>query len=305
MLLSLSVRGGEVPWPAGFPFWSRGPGAYDVPMTNPSSLNFADQLKTGRPQIGVNFMYPSPGAVERIGGDWDWIWLDGQHGQLGNYDTMLGMVRACNLVGRPAMVRVPHHEFGSIGLALDMGAAGVIVPVVDSVEDAKKVVFAAKFPPLGGRSYGGRRPIDLWGRTYSDTANVRTMLIAQIESPLAIENAERIAAVEGVDGLFLGPDDIMLRRGYPMTAPRTKETLGKDMEAVVRACRKSGKVPVCVGVGAEMFKLCVEVGFQMIVAGGDVPFLANTSASTAKEARAILDGMKVAPAASPVVASPY
>ncbi|MFZ4696200.1 MAG: aldolase/citrate lyase family protein, partial [Verrucomicrobiia bacterium] len=166
---------------------------------------------------------------------------------------------------------------------------------------------AAKFPPLGGRSYGGRRPIDLWGRTYSDTANAQTMLIVQIESPLAVENAERIAAVEGVDGLFLGPDDIMLRRGYPMTAPRTKETLGKDMEAVVRVCRKSGKIPVCVGVGAEMFKFCVEVGFQMIVAGGDVPFLANTSKQISAEARDILAGAKAtrsapAPAA---VGSPY
>ncbi|MFZ4695786.1 MAG: aldolase/citrate lyase family protein, partial [Verrucomicrobiia bacterium] len=164
---------------------------------------------------------------------------------------------------------------------------------------------AAKFPPLGGRSYGGRRPIDLWGRTYSDTANAQTMLIVQIESPQAIENAERIAAMDGVDGLFLGPDDIMLRRGYPMTAPYTKETLGKDMEAVVRACRKAGKIAVCVGFGAEMFKLCVETGFQMIVGGGDVPFLANSSAATSKEMRAILGGMKATPTATTAVASPY
>jgi 4-hydroxy-2-oxoheptanedioate aldolase len=268
-------------------------------------LGFRERLKSGRPQIGFNFMYPSPGAVERIGADWDWIWLDGQHGQLGNYDVMLSMVRACDLIGRPAMVRVPHHEFGSIGLALDMGAAGVIVPVVDTVEDAKRAVFAAKFPPLGGRSYGGRRPIDLWGRTYSDTANAQTMLIAQIESPLAVENAERIAALDGVDALFLGPDDIMLRRGYPMTAPRSKETLGKDMEAVARACRNAGKVACGVGFGAEMFRFYAETGFAMIVAGGDVPFLANTSASVSKEMRAIRDGLKAAPAAAAGANSPY
>ena len=243
------------------------------------------RLAGGTPQFGLSVMYPSPGVVERIGPDWDWIWLDGQHGQLGNYDVMLSMVRACNLVGRPAMVRVPHHEFGSIGLALDMGAAGVIVPVVDSVEDAKKAAFAAKFSPLGGRSYGGRRPIDLWGRAYSDTANSDTVLVVQIESPEAIENAAAIAGTPGVDALFLGPDDIMLRRGFTMTTPRSKETLGKDMEAVVKACRKHGKYAVTVGIGAEMLKLCVTMGFSMIAAGGDVPFLANTSKQTSTEAR--------------------
>ncbi|MCC7518901.1 MAG: hypothetical protein IT578_06925 [Verrucomicrobiae bacterium] len=248
-------------------------------------------------------MYPSPGVVERIGADWDWIWLDGQHGQLGAYDAMLALVRACDFAGRPAMVRVPHHEFGALGLALDMGAAGVIAPVVNTVEEAKRVVAAAKFPPLGNRSYGGRRLIDLWGRAYSDTANAQTMLIVQIESPQAVENAERIAAVEGVDALFLGPDDILLRRGHSMTAPRSKALLGKDMEAVVRACRNAGKFSCCVGMGAEMFRLCVEMGFAMIVAGGDAAFLANASAATAKEARAILGGMKAASA--PTAASPY
>ena len=118
-----------------------------------------------------------------------------------------------------------------------------------------------------------------------------------------IENAAGIAAVEGVDALFLGPDDIMLRRGYTMTTPRSKDTLGKDMEAVARACRDAGKVGVCVGIGAEMFTLCVETGFSMIVAGGDVPFLANTSSAASAEMRGILDGRQVAP--HPVIASPY
>jgi 2-keto-3-deoxy-L-rhamnonate aldolase RhmA len=110
-------------------------------------------------------------------------------------------------------VRVAGHEAGPIGLALDMGATGVIVPCVDTAEQARALVTAAKFPPLGNRSYGGRRPIDLHGRMYAHTANEDTLLLLQIESPLAITNAEQIAAIPGVDGLFLGPDDIMFRRG--------------------------------------------------------------------------------------------
>jgi 4-hydroxy-2-oxoheptanedioate aldolase len=263
-------------------------------------------LANGAPQLGLCIMYPAPGIVERIGPDWDWVWVDGQHGQLG-YNDVLGIVRACDLVGRPAMVRVPSHEFGAIGLALDAGAAGVIVPVVNTPDEAKAVVKAAKFPPLGGRSYGGRRPIDLHGRLYSDTSNTDTLLICQIESPEAIDNADRIAAVPGVDALFLGPDDVMLRRGYKMNEPRNKETLGKDMEAVIRACRQHGKIGCMVGMGAEMLKLSLSMGFQMIVAGGDVPFLANTSKATAAEAREIVKGHVPAPksGAKEAVSSPY
>jgi 4-hydroxy-2-oxoheptanedioate aldolase len=252
-------------------------------------------LADGKPLLGLSVMYPSPGAIERVGPDWDWMWIDGQHGELG-YEQTLSLVRASDLIQRPAVVRVPGHEFGPIGKALDMGAAAVIAPCVDTPEQARAVVDAAKFPPLGKRSYGGRRPIDFHGRNYSDTANADTLLIAQIESPQAIENADAIAAVPGVDALFLGPDDLMLRRGFSMTETKSKETLGKDMEIVASACRKHGKVGVMVGVGEEMLRLCLSMGFQMIVGGSDVGFLAGGSKQAVGDARKVIGMAK--PAAS-------
>jgi 4-hydroxy-2-oxoheptanedioate aldolase len=249
--------------------------------------SFRSVLQSGVPQLGLNIMYPSPGAVERIGPDWDWIWLDGQHGEIG-YNEMLQLVRACDLIQRPAVVRVPGHEAGPIGLALDMGATGVIVPCVDTPEQARALVDAAKFPPLGRRSYGGRRPIDFKGRTYSNTANDDTLLVIQIETPEAIENVDEIAAIPGVDALFLGPDDILLRRGVAMDVPRTRELLEPDMAAVVRACRQHKKFAVTVGVSPVMLALCIELGFSMIVAGGDVPFLVNSSKRAADDARALV-----------------
>lgn len=248
---------------------------------------FLQNLKTSTPQLGVCIMYPSPGVVERIGADWDWIWVDGQHGQLG-YNEVLNIVRACDLLQRPAFVRVPGHDPGAIGLALDTGAAGVIVPCVNTPEQAQQLVLAAKFHPLGDRSYGGRRPIDLQGRTYSDTANEDVLLIAQIETPRAIENVEAIAAIPGIDALFLGPDDLMLRRGYDMTAPRNRASLGDDMQKVMDACRANNKIGVMVGASEEMLSLSVELGFSMIVAGGDVPFLANGSKQASEAARKVM-----------------
>ena len=116
--------------------------------------------------LGLCMMYPSPGVVERIGADWDWIWLDGQHGEMAGYETMLQMVRACHLIRRPAYVRVPGHEAAWTSLALDMDADAVIVPQVDSGDQARELVRRAKFPPLGNRSFGGRRVINLHGRGY-------------------------------------------------------------------------------------------------------------------------------------------
>jgi 4-hydroxy-2-oxoheptanedioate aldolase len=233
-------------------------------------------------------MYPAPGVVERIGPDWDWVWIDGQHGELG-YNDVLALVRACDLIARPAVVRVPGHEFGSIGLALDTGAAGLIVPCVDTPEQARAVVDAAKFPPLGKRSFGGRRPIDRLGRIYSDTANEDVLLVVQVESPQAIENAEQIAAIAGVDALFLGPDDVLLRRGHSVNEKRSEANLGKDMRAVMDACNKHGKFSVMVAGDEEMLKLCAAMGFSMIVGGGDVPFLAVSSKQASAKARAILE----------------
>jgi 4-hydroxy-2-oxoheptanedioate aldolase len=251
--------------------------------------SFRSALESGQPQLGLGVMYPAPGVIERIGAEWDWIWVDGQHGELG-YPDLLAMVRACDLVERPALVRVPSHEFGAIGLMLDMGATGVIVPVVDTPEEAKAVVKAAKFPPLGGRSYGGRRPIDRQGRLYSDSANTETLLIVQIESPEAVANADRIAAVPGVDALFLGPDDITLRRGGKMDAPISKEMLEKDMAAVSTACKKHNKFAVCIGVGADMLTLALKYGFNLVVSGSDVMFLAKSSKQVSAEARELVKG---------------
>ncbi|MDB6093495.1 MAG: HpcH/HpaI aldolase [Verrucomicrobia bacterium] len=251
--------------------------------------NHAASLQTGGPKLGLGVMYPSPGAVERIGSDWDWIWVDGQHGQLG-YQEMLALVRACDLVERPAVVRVASHEGGVIGQVLDMGAAGVIVPLVNTVEQARALVKAAKFPPLGERSYGGRRPVDLHGRLYSETANVDTLLVAQIETPEALGNAEAIAAVPGIDALFFGPDDVMLRRGLKMDQARPIEDLRADLATVATACGNHGKIAVTVGANPELMALCLALGYRMVVGGSDAGLLSNGSKQASAWAREAVKG---------------
>jgi 4-hydroxy-2-oxoheptanedioate aldolase len=260
-------------------------------------------LKRTAPQLGLMVTYPAPGIVERIGSDWDWIWIDGQHGQFG-YSDLLAMVRAADLVQRPALVRVPSLNAGTIGQVLDIGAQGVIIPCVDTVAQAEAAVQATKFAPLGERSYGGRRLADRIGRGYSHTANCDTLLIVQVETPSALANSAAIAAVPGVDCIFLGPDDLLLRRGTKMDVPRTTAMLREDMEAVIRSCHQHGKLGLVPAFGDEFLELAISLGYDLIACGGDAAFLSSGSKQAVATARAIQPGRRNAVAeAAPIARS--
>jgi 4-hydroxy-2-oxoheptanedioate aldolase len=253
-------------------------------MFNMDQLLLQKKMQENRPALGFCIAYPSPGVIERIGPDWDWIWLDGQHGEL-NYESILACVRAAELVKVPAVIRVANHDYGSIGRALDMGAAGVMVPMIDDVEGAKIVVKAAKFFPLGQRSYGGRRPLDLIGRQYAHTANDDTLLIAQIETKKGLANAEAIAAVPGIDALFLGPDDLALQYGMMMDQARPIDFYAEVLDKMALAVKNAGKITGAFAATPEILELAVGMGYQLLVTSGDVSLLASGS----KNVRARLD----------------
>ena len=217
------------------------------------------------------------------------MWIDCQHGQMG-YADMLELIRACDLVGTASIVRVASHDRGVISRALDAGATGLIVPQVHTAEMAHDIVQAAKFPPLGDRSWGGGRAADVHPN-YLATANRETILCVQIESPEAIENVEEIAAVEGVDALHYGPADVELRRDKSHYARGADAVEKQDMEVVVRACKANGKFMAAGGIGAEKVQLCASLGIEMILATGEYLFIMDGSKRASDEARGALGNM--------------
>jgi 4-hydroxy-2-oxoheptanedioate aldolase len=239
---------------------------------------------SAKPLLGLSVSYPSPGALERIGPDWDWIWIDAQHGDLDFRDTVT-LVRAGHLIGRPCLVRIAAHDPGLIGKILDSGAAGIIAPMVETVGEARLLATAAKFPPMGNRSYGGRRVIDFAGRGFYHTANRDTVLILQIESSTAADAADEMAALEGVDGLFLGPDDLLIRNGLDVDTPKTTESIGVALRKVASACKRHGKLLAGIGATDAMLGLARELKYDLVVGGGDVKFLAAGSTAAAKRVR--------------------
>lgn len=241
--------------------------------------------KSALPLLGLAMAYPSAGALERIGPDWDWVWIDLQHGDL-DLREMTDLVRTCDFIGKPGLVRVPAQDPGWVSRALDSGAAGVIVPMVESLEEARAMVRAAKFPPLGNRSYGGRRVIDRLGRGYYKAANEDMVLILQVESNEAVALSDALAALPGVDGLFLGPDDLTIREGRDVDSPKDAATIGRQARHVADCCRRHGKLSVCVGAGDAAMALAKECGYRLVVGGGDVGFLAGGSKAASQKARA-------------------
>ena len=230
--------------------------------------------------LGVFMQFSDPGIIECIHNGWDWLWIDGQHGQH-DYRSVLACVRTADACGIAPIVRVTSNEPGRIGAALDMRPAGVMVPMVNSVDEARAIVTAATFPPLGERSYGGRRVIDLGSRNYYSAANNANVIIAQIETPQAAHAAEAIAAVDGIDVIFFSADDLKLRMGLPIEAtPADSDKLSAVMAQVMAAARNTGKIAGCIACTPESVATAVEMGYRLIAGGGDVPFLRNSAAQT-------------------------
>lgn len=140
---------------------------------------------------------------------WPAVVIDQQHGAVGQTE-LLGCLTAARAARVPALVRVAHLDTGQIGRALDAGAQGVIVPMIDTPDDAARLVQAAKFPPLGGRSFGPYRGKFLIEGDYVAAANSWSIACGQIETKRAVENVDAICAVEGLDMICLGPNDLAL-----------------------------------------------------------------------------------------------
>ena len=157
----------------------------------------------------------------------------------------------------------------------------------------QRKVSAAKFPPLGDRSYGARRAVDFLGRRYHSTANRDSLLILQVESKEAVAIADELVAIEGVDGLFLGPDDLLVRDGQDVETPKDSTSLGKQYKTVVDACRRHGKLSMGHGINDASLQMAREYGYNLVIGGGDVGFLANGSKNSAQKLRKYFDGFSL------------
>jgi 4-hydroxy-2-oxoheptanedioate aldolase len=223
--------------------------------------------------IGGWCSIPSPFSAELMGRcGFDWVCIDTQHGVIG-YDQMMPMLEALSITATPAFVRVPWNQPDHIMKALDAGAQGVIVPMVSTVEDAEAAVAAAKYPPMGMRSWGPiRAAFDV--PDYSpETANRRTIVAVMIETPGGVENLDAILAVPGVDAVYVGPSDLALGHGMVPTLAPTEPEHVKLIETIVDRCREHGVVAGIHCDSVETVRRWHGRGYGMFTVGSDAALM--------------------------------
>ena len=204
----------------------------------------------------------------------DWFVIDTEHAHV-NPETLAAMVAVLGRDGPTPLVRVGDVDQYLVKQALDAGARGILVPLVNTEAQAKAAVAYAKYPPTGVRGIASapstRYGLDLAG--YLRRANDETLVGVQIETRQALENLDAIAAVDGIDLLFVGPQDLTLNLG--LVDDRKNPKLREAMRTVVQACERHGRVAGTLVVDAEEKRAAHALGFRFLSLASDVRFLLN------------------------------
>lgn len=233
-------------------------------------MNWIDKQRVQEEVLAGTFLnLASPTAVEIVAGSgFDWLLLDFEHGA-GALSDLRPLLLACNGSDACPIVRIRSVDADVVKYVMDSGAAGVMFPFVSSVDEAKHAVAAMKYPPQGTRGVAGIIRATNYGRNwknYFDESNAGSLVVVQIETVEAVESAEQIAAVDGVDVLFVGPLDLSVQMQCPgdFSRPHFIDALKK----VIHACEKHGKTAGILS-RPEFVQQHKELGFRFLALGSD------------------------------------
>ncbi len=213
----------------------------------------------------------------------DSLVVDMQHGVI-DYQTAVTMLQAISTTSVIPLARVPWNDPAIIMKALDAGAYGVIVPLLNSRADVEAAVAACRYPPLGIRSYGPLRAAYYAGPDYFANANQEVCCIPMIETRSALEGLDDLLSVPGVDAVYVGPADLSLSLGLPPGADNPDAAFGQALERILDACRRHQVVPGIAGNVKTAVKR-LEQGFLMVEVAQDAATLARSASRDLREVR--------------------
>jgi 2-keto-3-deoxy-L-rhamnonate aldolase RhmA len=245
-------------------------------------IGFKSRLAAGEMLLGSMVTLPSPAAAEilvEIG--YQWLFLDGEHGPLETAEVLAILHAVGDRV--PCIVRVPAAAEVPIKKMLDLGAAGIIAPQVNTAQQAADVVAWCRYAPQGRRGVGLARAhgYGMKFQEYVESANQEISVIVQAEHAEAVENIEQIVQVEGIDAVLLGPYDLAASLGK-MGQVDDPEVTGA-IDRITAACQAAG-IPLGIfGVSADAIRPYMEKGYNLVVAGTDTIFLASAAGKMLSE----------------------
>jgi len=226
----------------------------------------------GGAALGGWLTVPSSFSAEIMAhGGFDWVCVDMQHGMIDDAQ-MIEMLQGISSSETAPLVRVPRNEAGIIGKCLDAGAWGVIVPMVNSPEEAEAAVAACRYAPVGIRSYGPLRANYYAGFDYFSRANREVACIVMVETQTAVERVDEIASVPGVDAIYIGPADLSITLGLSPAPDQSDASFTDALERILDACRRHGVVPGIAGNATTAVKRVAQ-GFQLVEVASDAGLL--------------------------------
>lgn len=252
-----------------------------MPITDLKS-HFAD----GGTAVNGWCAIPSPVTAEITGrAGFDMVTVDLQHGLI-DYQMALTMLQVLQGLPAPVLARVPWNEPGIIMKCLDAGFSGLICPMINTADDARRLVEAARYAPLGGRSFGPTRANLVHGPTYARTANQKILLLAMIETREALSNLDAILDVEGIDGVYVGPSDLGLSLGFEPTLEPTDPTVLNAIAEIVTRTRARGRIAGVHTGSPAMVRAMIGQGFHFASLLTDVRLFVNALATALASVRA-------------------
>src|SRR6516162_5798368 len=242
-----------------------------------TGAEFKKQLREGSPKYGLFINAHSPTLVEQLAySGYDWLLVDTQHGPMGT-ETLSGMLAGISSGGAKSLVRVgSYSDRPGIQQALDMGSDGVLVPYINNADEARQAVSCVRYPTAGTRSvYFPQRSMNRDGLLgYAGNANANVIVALQVETADCIKNIDEIAAVKGVDILFLGQNDLCMSMGlyekYKFPDMYTSPELNQATEKLKNAARKNNVILGLFLFGTSRVGEFLEKGFTFISIGNDL-----------------------------------
>ncbi len=247
------------------------------------NARFLDRLNRREALLGTILSLPSPEVAELMAAaGFDWLFVDLEHGLL-EFSSAQRLLQAAG--GCPCLVRVPSGSAIDIARALDIGAAGIIVPHVNTAAEAAAAVQAAKYPPAGNRSIGAARAQGYGLRTAEavKAGNTGTAVVAQVEHIDGVRAIDEIVAVRGVDAVFIGPFDLSASLGQPGAIAASDVQEG--IATVLAACQRGGKPCGIFLVDAAAARQAFAAGHSLVCLATDTLILGNAAAALLRCAR--------------------
>lgn len=236
-----------------------------------------EKLEKGELSLGVGVRLTRSVEIGKAmaASGFDWLFLDMEHGVM-SLEACAQISTAALDAGIAPIARVPSGQYSIATRALDNGALGIVMPHVDTAAEAREVVEKLKYPPVGHRSMGGIGPhYSLRSASTGDAAkalNAANLTVVMLETPTAIANAEAIAAVDGVDVLLIGTNDLCAEMG--IHGDFGNDRVADAYAKMIAACRKHGKFPGMAGIYNEaIMPRYIEMGARFILSGQDAAFL--------------------------------